>query len=294
MDGGMYAHPATQANLETLRRRGAILIGPAAGHLASGLVGVGRMVEPLELLGQVRLALGRGGQLAGRRIVVTAGGTQEPLDPVRVIANRSSGKQGFALAQAALDLGAQVTLVSGPVALATPTGAMRVDVRTAEEMLQAVLAALPGSDALIMAAAVADFRPAGAAAHKIKKETGVPHIQLETTPDILQAVAGHKAQHGWPRLTVGFAAESQNLLENAAAKLRSKRLDLIVANDISAADAGFAVDTNRVTLLYLDGHSEALPLLGKDQVAAEALERVAALLEQLPAPQPGAPLEPSP
>jgi phosphopantothenoylcysteine decarboxylase/phosphopantothenate--cysteine ligase len=275
MDGGMYQHPATQANLDLLRQRGALVVGPAAGHLASGLLGVGRMVEPLELVGHIRLALARGGPLAGRRILVTAGGTQEPIDPVRVIANRSSGKQGYALAQAALDLGAAVTLVSGPVHLETPVGAQRVEARTAQEMLEAVLAALPAVDALVMAAAVADFRPAAPADQKIKKESGIPEIRLENTPDILRAVAEYRAQHGRPLVTVGFAAESQRLLENAGAKLRSKRLDMIVANDISAADAGFAVDTNRVTLLYPDGRSEALPLMDKQQAAWEILQRVA-------------------
>lgn len=274
MDGGMYAHPATQANLEILRQRGAQIIGPVEGHLASGLSGMGRMVEPQELLGHIRLALARRGPLAGRKLVVTAGGTQEPIDPVRAIANRSSGKQGYALAQAALDLGAQVTLISGPVNLTAPVGAQLVSVQTAQEMLSAVLAAIPGADALIMAAAVADFRPVEPAAEKIKKETGLPQIRLENTPDILKAVAKERAEKGWPRLTVGFAAESQDLLENAQRKLREKRLDMIAANDIRARDAGFAVDTNRITLLYPDGTSEALPLMTKEQVALALLERV--------------------
>ncbi len=279
MDGGMFAHPATQANLDLLRQRGATIIGPAAGHLASGLSGVGRMVEPLEVVGRLRQILSRQGPLAGRRVVVTAGGTQEAIDPVRVIANRSSGKQGFALAQAALDLGAEVTLVSGPTSLPTPAGAARVEVVSAQQMLEAVLAALPEADALVMAAAVADFRPAAPAANKIKKEGGVPLITLEHTPDVLRQVAQYKAQSGWPRVTVGFAAESQHLLENAAAKLQAKRLDLIVANDIGASDAGFGVDTNRVTLLYPDGRSEALPLMGKDAVAEEIMRRVVQRLE---------------
>lgn len=280
MDGGMYAHPATQANLEILRQRGARVVGPAMGHLASGLVGLGRMVEPAELLGHLRWVLSENGPLAGRKVVVSAGGTQEPIDPVRVIANRSSGKQGFALAQAALDLGASVTLISGPVQLPTPVGAQRVDVQTAQQMHDAVLAALPQADALVMAAAVADFRPAGAAENKLKKESGIPEIRLEHTLDILRAVAQVKKLQGWPRVTVGFAAESQNLLENAAAKLRSKNLDLIVANDIRLADAGFGVDTNRVTLLYPDGRSEPLELMSKDQVAAVVMAHVQEMLTQ--------------
>jgi phosphopantothenoylcysteine decarboxylase/phosphopantothenate--cysteine ligase len=278
MDGGMYSHPATQANLAVLKERGVTVVGPAEGRMASGLVGLGRMVEPLELLGQARLALSRGGPLAGRRVVVTAGGTQEPIDPVRVIANRSSGKQGFALAQAALDLGAEVTLVSGPVDLAAPVGARRVDVHTAQEMLEAVLVETQQADVLIMAAAVADFRPADPAGAKIKKGGGIPTIRLEETPDILKRLAEVKASSGYPRLTVGFAAESQNLVANAQAKLKAKRLDLIIANDISASDAGFGVDTNRVVFLAPGQEPEALPLLSKEQVAEAVLERVLRLL----------------
>jgi len=278
MDGGMYAHPATQANLEILRQRGANVIGPAEGHLASGMSGKGRMVEAAELLGAIRLLLARMGRLAGKKIIVTAGGTQEPIDPVRVIANRSSGKQGFALAQAALDQGAEVTLISGPVQLATPYGAQRVDVRTAQEMLEAVLAALPGATALIMAAAVADFRPLAVAPEKIKKESGIPQIRLENTADILKAVAEAKARNGFPLLTIGFAAESQQVLANAQKKLQTKRLDLMVANDISASDAGFAVDTNRVTLLYPNGEIEALPLMGKNEVAEILIGKIEGLI----------------
>lgn len=275
MDGGMFAHPATQANLATLRERGVIVVGPAEGRMASGLIGLGRMVEPLEIVGHIRLALARNGPLEDRKIVVTAGGTQEPIDPVRLIANRSSGKQGFALAQAALDLGAEVTLIAGATHLPTPIGARRVDVRTAEEMLSAVLEATARADVLLMAAAVADFRPAAPAGDKLKKAGGVPEIRLEYTADILKAVAETKSQTGFPRLTVGFAAESRNLLANAQAKLRAKKLDLIVANDISATDAGFAVDTNRVTLLDAAGGEEPLPLMSKTEVAERVLERVA-------------------
>ncbi len=209
---------------------------------------------------------------------MTAGGTQEPLDPVRVLANRSSGKQGFALAQAALDLGAAVTLVSGPVELAAPIGARRVDVRTAEEMLAAVLAETQKADVLIMAAAVADFRPAQPAGNKIKKGGGVPAIKLEETPDILKRLAEVKAASGFPRVTVGFAAESQDLLANAQAKLQAKRLDLIVANDITLSDAGFGVDTNRAVLLAPGQEPQPLPLLSKEQVAEAILERVLKLL----------------
>ncbi|RPI34980.1 MAG: bifunctional phosphopantothenoylcysteine decarboxylase/phosphopantothenate--cysteine ligase CoaBC [Chloroflexota bacterium] len=278
MDGGMFSHPATQANLETLRQRGAYVVGPAEGHLASGLAGIGRMVEPVEILGQVRRLLAQGGPLAGRKVVVTAGGTQEAIDPVRSITNRSSGKQGFSLAQAALDLGAEVTLIAGNTSLPTPYGARRVDVRSAQEMLTAVLTEIEEADALLMAAAVADFRPAAPAGQKIKKEAGPPEIRLENTPDILTAVAGRKAESRHPRITVGFAAESQNLLENARGKVKRKKLDLMVANDITARDAGFAVDTNRVTLIDASGATEQLPLMSKDEVAAVVLEKVLALL----------------
>jgi phosphopantothenoylcysteine decarboxylase / phosphopantothenate---cysteine ligase len=278
MDGGMYAHPATQANLAVLKARGVTVVGPAEGRMASGLVGLGRMVEPLELLGYTRLLLAQNGPMAGRRVVVTAGGTQEPIDPVRVLANRSSGKQGFALAQAALDLGAEVTLVSGPVELATPVGARRVDVSTADEMLAAVLVETQKADVLIMAAAVADFRPAQPAGNKIKKGGGIPTLKLEETPDILARLAEVKASSGYPRLTVGFAAESQNLLANAQAKLQGKRLDLIIANDISASDAGFGVDTNRVVLLAPGQEPQSLPLMSKELVAEAILAHVLKLL----------------
>ncbi len=279
MDGNMYTNPATQANLETLWQRGVTTIGPASGHLASGLVGAGRMVEPAEIFGHIRLILGRGGPLAGSSLLITAGGTEEPLDPVRSITNRSSGKQGFALAQAALDLGARVTLIAGVTGLPTPTGAERLDVRTARQMLEKVLEKLPQYDALVMAAAVADFRPAAPANQKIKKESGAPEIKLEANPDILAAAGRIKYEIGMPDVLVGFAAESQDLLKNAAAKLKAKNLDLIVANDISASDAGFGVDTNRVVLLEASGGSTSLPLMGKDEVAAQVMQRITALLD---------------
>jgi phosphopantothenoylcysteine decarboxylase/phosphopantothenate--cysteine ligase len=279
MDGGMYDHPATQENLETLRKRGACIIEPAEGHLASGLSGKGRLPETPELIGHIRLLLGRRGLLAGKRVLVTAGGTQEPLDPVRVLTNRSSGKQGYALAQAALDAGAQVTLVTAPTALTAPVGAEVIRVETARQMLDAVLRAFPACDALIMAAAVADFRPKTVAGNKIKKEGGIPQIELEATDDILKAVAGLRSEAKRKQVVVGFAAESQSLLENALNKLQSKKLDLIAANDISAPDAGFSVETNRITLLFADGRRESLSLMNKSEAAGIILERIAALLE---------------
>ena len=279
MDGGMFDHPATQENLDTLKKRGAIVVGPAEGHLASGLSGAGRMLEPAEILGHARLALGQNGPLAGKRVVVTAGGTQEPLDPVRVITNRSSGRQGYALTQAALDAGAQVALITTPVALTPPVGAHLVPVETAQQMLDCVLTESRESDALIMAAAVADFRPKTQAKDKIKKEGGIPQIDLEATEDILKTVASRRRSGERPFVVVGFAAESRDLLENAAAKLKSKGLDFIVANDISARDAGFAVETNRVTLLFADGRREPLPLMSKSEAAETIIERLAGLLE---------------
>jgi phosphopantothenoylcysteine decarboxylase/phosphopantothenate--cysteine ligase len=238
------------------------------------------MVDPAEIMGHMRRLLASRGALRGRRVVVSAAGTQEPIDPVRAITNRSSGKQGFALAQAALDLGAEITLIAGPTHLPTPTGARRIDVRTAQQMLEAVMDEIPSADALIMAAAVADYRPSVIAGQKIKKSGPVLTLTLETTTDILMAVARYKAEHGFPRISVGFAAESQNLLDNAAAKLSAKALDMIVANDVTASDAGFGVDTNRVSLLHAGGEVENLPLLTKDEVAQHVMDRVMKLLSR--------------
>jgi phosphopantothenoylcysteine decarboxylase/phosphopantothenate--cysteine ligase len=284
MDVGMFADAATQENLRILQERGVTVIGPARGRMASGLVGPGRMVEPEELLGQVRLALAREGHLAGRTVVVTAGGTREPLDPVRVLTNRSSGKQGYAIAQAALDRGAQVVLITAPTALPTPVGAQRVDVETAEQMQAAVLEHAPHADVLFMAAAVADFRPRKMEKDKIKREHGALTLELEPTEDILAAVAAGREGWGRPAVVVGFAAESGDLVENARAKLAAKGLDLIVANDISAADAGFDVDTNRVAIVDANGVVQELPLMPKVQVAEILVERAIQLLEEYERP----------
>jgi phosphopantothenoylcysteine decarboxylase / phosphopantothenate---cysteine ligase len=278
MDAGMFAHPATQANLRLLQDRGAIVVGPEEGRLASGLMGRGRMTEPLDLVGHIRYHLSRGGPLQGRKVVVTAGGTQEPLDPVRVLTNHSSGKQGFALAQAALDAGAEVILIAAPVTLPIPLCIQYIPVQTASEMAEAVLSACWDADALLMAAAVADFRPAQAAQQKLKKDRGLPVLAIEPTPDILAAVARQRQATGKPGVVVGFAAETENLVENARAKVGAKALDLIVANDITASDAGFAVDTNRVTFIAAGGDVETLPLLSKAEVAARVIERVMARL----------------
>jgi len=262
MDVGMYENIATQENIKILHERGVMFAGPAEGRMASGLVGKGRMLEPTALIGVLRQVLGQGGSLDGRKIVVTAGGTHEPVDPVRVLANRSSGKQGFSLAQT----------------LPTPVGVRRIDVTTAAEMFEATQESVENADVLLMAAAVADFRPGEIAKEKIKRKNDVPEITLERTDDILAAVSKLKAKSGRPRVIVGFAAESQKLIKNAQSKLEEKGLDLIIANDITAADAGFAVDTNRVTLLDRDGGSEELPLMTKAAVAEEVLQRVVELL----------------
>jgi phosphopantothenoylcysteine decarboxylase / phosphopantothenate---cysteine ligase len=277
MDVGIYSNPATQENVRILNERGVVFAGPGEGRMASGLTGLGRLLEPAEMLGHVRQVLGRSGPLAGKMVVVSAGGTQEPLDPVRVLTNRSSGKQGYAVAQAAVDAGAQVVLVSGPTGLTPPVGTQVVPIETAAQMLEAVLAASAGADALIMAAAAADFRSKTVAQHKLKKRDGIPQVELEAVPDILAAVADLGARK--PRRVIGFAAESRDLLDNARAKLKSKKLDMIVANDISAADAGFGVDTNRVTFLFDDGTTEPQALMSKEAVADSIIARLVTLLE---------------
>ena len=275
MDGGMFEHAATQANLRRLIERGATIVGPEEGHLASGLVARGRMTEPLVLLGRIRQLLAKAGPLQGRKVVITAGGTREAIDPVRYLSNHSSGKQGYALAQAALDGGADVVLITTTAALPAPVGARLIAINSAQEMLSAVIHECADADALIMAAAVADFRPAEVATQKIKKQaSGAPTIELVRNPDILAAVAQQRQARGRPHVVVGFAAETENLLENAQSKLEQKHLTLIVANDVSASDAGFAVDTNRVTLLGADGTRVTLPLLSKQAVAQAVVERV--------------------
>jgi phosphopantothenoylcysteine decarboxylase/phosphopantothenate--cysteine ligase len=274
METNMLLHPATQGHLQTLRERGAVIVEPGYGYLASGRVGPGRLAEPEAILDAIRLVLARRGDLAGWRVVVTAGGTQEPIDPVRVIANRSSGKMGYALATAARDRGAHVTLISAPTALRVPGGVQLVRVQTAAEMCDAVLAAIAEADALVMAAAVADYQVAARHPTKIKKDARGLVLTLVPTPDILEAVAARRPAR---LLTVGFAAESENLLANAREKLQRKRLDLIVANDVTQEGSGFGTDTNQVTLLDRWGAEEALPLLPKLEVAHRIWDHVLAL-----------------
>ena len=274
MDVGMYAHPATQKNVKKLQDRGVIFIGPDEGHLASGLTGLGRFVEPLEIIGHLRKITARGGPLYGKKIIVTAGGTQEIIDPVRVITNRSSGKQGIAVAQAAIDAGAEVTLLYGSIQVPLPYGCQCKKFHTAADLQSEVIDQLPGSHALIMAAAVADFRPKDTADQKIKKEHGLNAIILEPTEDILMAVSHLKKAKHYPKYVIGFAAESEYLIENASKKVTNKKLDMIVANDISAVDSGFSVDTNRVLLIYPDGKIEQLPLMSKSEVAETVIDRL--------------------
>lgn len=280
MDGGMYEHAATQANLATLRARGVQVIAPEVGRMASGLVGTGRLPETSALIGEIRRALGRvDGALRGRRLLVSAGGTREPLDPVRYLGNRSSGRQGFAIAQAALDAGAEVTLISTVAGIAPPVGAELLRVETAAEMRAEALARADGFDALVMAAAVADFQPAARAPQKIKRGAlETLEFQLERAPDTLAAVAEMRERGGGPRVVVGFAAESEDLRRHAAQKLVAKRLDLLLANDISERDAGFAAATNRITLFAKDGTVEEWPLLSKEAVGERLMGEIAVLL----------------
>lgn len=272
METGMYLHPATQGHLETLTKRGATVLAPGEGHLASGATGVGRLPEVPEILAAIRRALGRNGPLADKRIVVTAGGTQEPLDPVRYIGNRSSGKQGYAIAEEAYNMGASVMLISGPVALTPPYGIETIYTGTAREMEAAVREAIVGADALVMAAAVADYAPVEVSEQKIKKTGENLQINLGRNPDIL----GGLADISLPGLVrVGFAAETQDLLKNAREKLEKKKLDMIVAND---AASSIGADWSALSFLSRDGSIEHLAAMPKRESARLIVERVAKLL----------------
>jgi phosphopantothenoylcysteine decarboxylase/phosphopantothenate--cysteine ligase len=269
MDHHMWANPATQANLETLRGRGMRILEPAHGELASGAVGWGRMQEPEAIVAAVREML-EPGPLAGKRIIVTAGGTQEPIDPVRYIGNHSSGKMGIAVAREAARRGAQVTLLYGAISVRLPEGVDAVHTPTAEDMARAVHEHAKKADALVMAAAVADYRAAAVAPHKIKKGQAL-RVDLEPTVDILDSIKD------LPLVKVGFAAETRELVEAAREKLQRKRLDLIVGNDVTAEGSGFGSDTNQVVLIAAQS-AEQLPLMPKSEVAARILDRVGELL----------------
>jgi len=268
----MWAHPATQANIATLRQRGVQQVGPGAGDLACGEVGDGRLAEVLDIVAAIEGFFAKPGVLSGKKALVTSGPTYEPIDPVRFIGNRSSGKQGHAIAEALAALGADVTLVSGPVALADPAGMRVIKVETAREMEAACRAALP-ADIAVCAAAVADWRAAEVAPQKLKKRAGEapPALQFAQNPDILAGLGALGAER--PRLLVGFAAETEHLVEHAQAKLAAKKCDLIVANDVSTGTGTFGGDANRVWLVEMDKVTEWPPLSKKDVAArlAQAL-----------------------
>jgi len=287
----MYTHPATQANLALLRERGAYIVEPEIGRLASGEVGMGRLPDTSVLLGAINVVLAHTGDLAGRRVVVTAGGTQEPIDPVRYVGNHSSGKMGYALATEARDRGAYVILISGPVVLDTPYGVEVQRVKTAIEMRDAVHHAVAGADALVMSAAVADYRPAVAATQKLKKGGAQERVdqngfslRLVRNPDILEELAELvDRQSGNERskqrlVRVGFAAETRDLADHARTKLVAKSLDLLVANDVSRPDSGFGAETNKVLIFHEDGAMEDLPVMPKTGVAAAIWDRIVPLL----------------
>jgi len=279
METHMWNHPATQEHVAKLRGWGVDFVGPAEGRLASGEHGAGRVVEPEEVFEVACKVLGRGGPLDGVRVVITAGGTREPIDPVRFMGNHSTGKMGVALARAARDLGADTLLVHSPLSVSPPGGIELAPVRTAQQMYDAVMEHLPTTDVLIGAAAVADYRPTTSADQKIKKLPGQQIITLERTPDILKTVGELRGSGGkLPRLVIGFAAETNDLDENALEKLARKNMDMIVLNDVTAPDSGFAVDTNRVTIFERNGERDDWPLMSKEEVAQAILQRVVARL----------------
>lgn len=276
MDAQMWAAAATQANVTTLKGRGAAFVGPDAGRLASGHLGLGRLADTESIIGAARLVLGRDGDLAGRHIVVSAGGTREAIDPVRFIGNASSGKMGYALAEAARDRGARVTLVSSVDSIPTPAGVTKMPFLSVTQLREAVLTACRDGDALIMAAAVSDFRPADVGDQKIKRDTAKDGMTLTLVEneDFLHEVPDSVVK-------VAFAAETQNVVENAKRKPRTHgHLDLICANDVSASDSGFGTDTNRVWLIDAAGEVDELPLLPKYEVAQHILARVVPLIAQ--------------
>jgi len=272
MNVHMYEHPTVAENLARLRSRGAAIIDPGEGALACGYEGKGRLAEPAIIVAEIEKMLSAQ-DLAGENILVTAGPTQEPIDPIRFVSNRSSGKMGFAIARAAWRRGAAVRIVAGPSALATPYGVERIDTVTAAEMLSQTSGNFPWCTALVMAAAIADFRPVNPAGGKIKKDARGLRLEMESIADEMPRLAAKKGA----RLLIGFAAETGDLEANARAKLKRKGLDLIVANDVTQEGAGFQVDTNIVTLIGSDGHSQSHPQMSKDAVADLILDRIVAI-----------------
>ena len=271
MNTQMYLNPATQENLRLISSRGCTVMKPGEGELACRTEGPGRLPSPEEIAGLARILLTEQ-DLKGLKIIVTAGPTQEPVDPVRYITNRSSGKMGYAIAGAAAMRGATVTLISGPVALTPPAGVEFHQIRTAEEMRQAVLPAAGRSDVIIKAAAVSDYRPSETALQKIKKDEGALTLNLIKNPDILAELGASKKDSTF--ILAGFAAETEKLTTNATEKLRKKNLDLIVANDVTGKGSGFESDTNKVQIIYRDGRVEDLPLMSKDALADQLLDRI--------------------
>lgn len=276
MNTGMWENPVTQENVMRLCERGAQVIPPAEGLLACGTTGAGRLPEPEEIVAAVERHFAAAEILAGRRIIVTAGGTEEALDPVRYLSNRSTGRMGYAVAAEAARRGAEVILVSAPTHLDTPAGVRRVNVRSAREMYAAVMAEYETADAVVKAAAVADYRPAEIAPQKIKKSDGELTIHLTRNPDILMEL-GRKKTH---QVLVGFAAETENVETYAQGKLAKKNLDFIVANNVAEKDAGFSVGTNRVKIFFKDGRAEEHPLMAKSELAGIILDRLADALER--------------
>jgi phosphopantothenoylcysteine decarboxylase / phosphopantothenate---cysteine ligase len=273
MNVNMFEHETVRENVLALRRRGVLFVAPGSGYLACGWLGQGRLAEVPDIVEAAMAVLNRRRDLAGEIVVVTAGPTVEDIDPVRYVSNRSSGRMGYRLAEAARDRGARVTLVSGPTSLPTPAGVDFVAVHSAEEMARAVEARARDAGIVLMAAAVSDYRPREAAPQKLKKGPGLERLELERTPDILRSLG--EAKNG--RLLVGFAAETEDVVAHARRKLREKNLDLIVANDVSRKDAGFAAETNAALLLDASGGEESVPVVSKRELAERILDRVVAL-----------------
>ena len=282
MNTQMFEHDAVRANLDTLARRGVRFVDPGEGYLACGWTGKGRLAEPEDVVAAAEAILRPEGPLGGQRVLVTAGPTYEDLDPVRYIGNRSSGKMGYAIAAEAARRGAEVTLITGPTALGAPAVHELVRVRSAHEMHQAVLARADRMHLVVMAAAVADYTPAGRQPQKVPKEGETLTLVLKRTPDVLGDLGQRRVASGGGPLLVGFAAETEDVVARATAKRVTKHADLIIANDVSRTDAGFDVDTNEVTIVGPDG-AESIPLQSKARIAAEILDRVEQLLTARPA-----------
>ena len=273
MNTGMWENPATQANVRTLKERGVMLCGPAGGLLACGDTGIGRMSEPAEIAEMALALLSRQETMRGLKVLVTAGPTREPIDPVRFITNRSSGKMGYAIAEAARDMGAEVTLVTGPVSLTPPAGARVLPVETTEDLLRVMQAEAPAQDIIIQAAAPADYRPVEVAAQKIKKKAGDPlTLVMAETPDVAKAVGQARRDD---QFIAGFAAETEKVTEHALEKLDRKRLDMIIANDVTRPGAGFDVDTNIITVITREGAKE-FPMMSKKDAAKVILSEILA------------------